>query len=332
MQAINDNLLFFFRLPDNAVFVSSIVSCAYLVAHKFKKVNQATSYSVCRIFVILFFPFVGCCLMAYIYVYVIRKHFTKTEVKIKKAIIAALTPGIAMPITAIAKYLVLRKSTEIIAPDRAFVLCYFIRGGAIILYRTMQSGFQNIWLFIGLSLLHGVSNVLSKATLNVRSKIWTFFVECYNRTCCGPRLKVQPLNSPRIRRLNADLEIQNILFEYSTVIFSQTYLACYLVMSFDVPPWQVIKGPLIKIAISLAIDFVFNIISVFIQIHFYNIPMRKVWSKYWLRHVAANAFMIIMMVSYFGTSLMSVFADNRSINTEHELKNCTSIFVSASRH
>ena len=86
----------------------------------------------------------------------------------------------------------------------------------IILYRTMQSGFQNIWLFIALSLLHGVSNVLSKGTLNIRIKIWTFIIKCYNRTCCGPRLEVKSLDSPRIRRFNADLEIQNILFEYTT--------------------------------------------------------------------------------------------------------------------
>ena len=208
---------------------------------------------------------------------------------------------------------------------RAFVLCYFIRGGSILLYRTMQAGFQNIWLFIGLSLLHGVSNVLSKGTLNIRIKIWKSFVKFYNRSCCGPRLKVQPLISPRIRRFNADLEIQNILFEYSAVILSQTYLACYLIMSFDVPPWQVIKGSLIKIAISLAIDFVFNIISVFIQIHFYDVPMRKVWVKYWRRHVTANAFMIII-VSYFGVSLVSVFLGHKYILTEYKLRNCTSMF------
>ncbi len=143
----------------------------------------------------------------------------------------------------------------------------------------MQSDFQNLWLFIGLSLLHGISNVLRKATLNFRIKVWKLFIKCYNTACCGPKLKVQPLNSPRIGRFNADLEIQNILFEYTAVILSQAYLACYLVMSFDVPPWQVIKGSLIRIAISLAIDFVFNIISVFIQIHVYDIPMRPYFEK-----------------------------------------------------
>ena len=62
-------------------------------------------------------------------------------------------------------------NSVIIAADKAYALCYFLRGGAIGLYRKMQSDFQNIWLFVGLSLLHDVSNVLSKATLNLRIKI-----------------------------------------------------------------------------------------------------------------------------------------------------------------
>ena len=277
----------------------------------------------------LSFAFLGICLLAYIYSYVIIRYFTSSESKIKRAIIAALTPGITIPVTAISKYIVLRKSTQIIASDRAFLLCSFLRGGAITLYRTMQSGFQNIWLFIGLSLLHGVSNVLSKATLNFRIKIWALLVKYFNKTsCCRAKLEVLPLNSPRIRRLNADLEIQNILFEYTGVILSQAYLACYLVMSFDVSPWQVIKGSLMRIAIGLAIDFLFNIISVFIQIHFYDIPMRKVWLNYWRRHLIANAFICICMVSYFSAPLVSVFASRKymSMFKESKLRNCTSVF------
>ncbi len=280
-----------------------------------------------HIFCILSFVFVGPSLLSYIYTYTIVKYFKEEEGTIEKAVIAALTPGMVFPVTAIVKYLVLRKISEMITPDRAFVLCYFLRGGSIVLYRTMQSGFQNIWLFIGLSLLHGISNVLSKATLNFRIKIWKFFIKCYNKACCGPKLEILPLNTPRKRRFNADLEIQNILFEYTAVILSQAYLACYLVLSFDVPPLQVIKGSLIRIAISLAIDFVFNIISVFIQIHFYNIPMRKVWLKYWRLHVAANSFMIIIFVSYFGNVLVTVFVNNNyAFKEEHKLRNCTTVF------
>ena len=172
------------------------------------------------------------CFYVYFYNFVIVPKFVQTKDRIRKAIIAAVNPAMVFPITAIAKYIVLRKSSEIISPDRTFVLCYFLRGGSIVLYRTMQSGFQNIWLFVGLSLLHGVSNILSKATLQLRIKIWKSFLTCFNKICCGPRLELQLSDSPRIRRLNADLEIQNILFEFSTLIVSQMFLACYLVLSY----------------------------------------------------------------------------------------------------
>ena len=316
----------FSRLPGNLLFVLSVVCGAYFAARKFKKVNPQTSYSVFRIFFVLSFAFLGTSIFAFVYSFIIFRYFLESDGKIKKAIIATLTPGIIFPLTAIVKYIALRKSSGIIAPDRAFVLCYFLRGGSIGLYRTMQSGFQDIWVFVGLSLLNGVSNVLSKATLNFRMKLWTFLIRCLNRMCCGSRLEVKPLNSPRIRRFNADLEIQNILFEYATVILSQAYLASYLVISHDVPPWQIIKDSSIRVAISLAIDFAFNIISVFIQIHCYNIPMQRVWVKYWRRHVCANAFMIIALVSYFGPVLVNVFADSNFSSTGYELKNCTTLF------
>ena len=263
----------------NILFIISIFCGAFLVTRKFKKVNPTTTYGFFHIFFTLSFAFFGSFLISFLYNYMIIKYFKETEGKFKKAVIAALTPGLLFPLTAIAKYVVLRKSSGIITPDRAFVLCYFIRGASIMLYRTMQSDFKNIWLFISLSLLHGVSNVLSKATLNLRIKMWKTFMKCINNTCWGVRLQVRALNTPRIRRLNADLEIQNILFEYATVIWGQAYLACYLIMSFDIPPWQTIQNSLTRIAISLALDFVFNLISVFIQIHYYDIPMRKVWTR-----------------------------------------------------
>ena len=296
------------------------------MTRKFKEVNPTTTYGFFHIFFTLFFAFFASSCLCYFFTHILIKYFKETDSKFKKVAIAALTPGILLPVTAIAKYLVLRKSSQIIEPDRAFAFCYFMRGAAIILYRTMQSDFQNIWLFIGLSLLHGVSNVLSKATLNLRIKIWQMLIEWLNNSCCGIRLQVQALDTPRIRRLNADLEIQNILFEYTTVILSQAYLACYLLMTFNVPPWQIIQYSLTRIAISLGLDYVFNLVSVFIQIHYYNIPMGKVWTKYWLRHVSANVLIIILTVSYFGPSVVSVFTGNKYSLKEYKLRNCTSIF------
>ena len=290
--------------------------------------NPRVSYSVFRIFFTLSFTFFTSCVLSYIYTFFIIKKFKEAESKIEKAIIAALTPGLTLPLTAIAKYILLRKCLEIISADRTFVLCYFLRGGSIVLYRIMQSDFQDFWLFVGLSLLHGASNILSKATLHFRIKIWKSFIACFNKVWCGPTLEIQPLDSPRIRRLNADLEIQNILFEYSTVILSHVYLACYLVVSYEVSPWPIMKDSLIRIVTSLGIDFVSNLLTVFIQVHFCNIPMQKVWQKYWRRHVTANALMIIIYVTYFANSMIHVFADSKytlKIKEKYKLRNCTTL-------
>ena len=181
----------FFRLPGNLIFIFSLVCGAYLVARKFKEVNASTSYSVFRIFVTLSFVFLTCSLASFFYTFMLMKYYRETRGKVKRAIIAAITPGMILPLTPIAKYIVLRKSAEMIAPDRAFVLCYITHGASIVLYRTMQSGFQDIWLYVSLSLLHGVSNVLSKATLNFRVKFWTVFIRFLNRTCLGRRLDVR---------------------------------------------------------------------------------------------------------------------------------------------
>ena len=295
-----------------------------MVARKLKKISPSLVYSLCQICFCLSFTFLACSVVSYVYTYIIVERFKQTQNKIKKAVIAALTPGLVLVPTAVSKYLVLRKSSEIVTADKAFVLSYFLRGGAIGLYRTMQSDFQNIWLFIGLSLLHGVSNVFSKGTLNLRIKMWKCFIHLANKTRFGATLDVMPLNTPRIRRFNADLEIQNILFEYTTVILSQAYLVLYLATNFTVHPWEVIKYSLIRICISTVIDFFFNIISVFIQIHVYDIPMRRVWLKYWRRHVFATSFIMICMISYFGTPLVGVFEAREDRKLEYHIKNCTS--------
>ena len=307
------------------LFVLTLLICVYLVVRKFRQVNPTTDLSFGQIFFCLSFTFIACTVLAYIYTYVIVAYFIETKNKIKKALIAALAPGLVLLPTAIGKYLVLRRSLGLFPIDKAFVICYFLRGGAIGLYRTMQSDFQNIWLFIGLSLLHGVSNVLSKATLGLRIKMWKFFIACANKTRCGATLSVETLDSPRIRRFNADLEIQNILFEYATCILSQAYLVLYVVMNLNVDrPWEIIQGSLVRICISTGIDFAFNIVSIFIQVHFYDIPMRRVWLRYWRRHMVANIVIIVNMVSYFGFSLVSVFEAREDRLREYPLRNCTS--------
>ena len=71
----------------------SIVSGAYLVARKFKKIHLV-NYSVLRIFLILSFVYVGTCLFYFVYTVILIKYFRLTKDKFRRAIIAATIPGI----------------------------------------------------------------------------------------------------------------------------------------------------------------------------------------------------------------------------------------------
>ena len=67
-------------------------------------------------------------------------------------------------------------------------------------------------------------------------------------------------------------------------------------------------------AIGLAIDLVFNFISVFIQIHYHDVPMRRVWNKCWKRHVIANAIMLVVLILFFTSDMQKILKRNQSQN------------------
>ena len=135
---------------------------------------------------------------------------------------------------------------------------------------------QNIWLFIGLSLFFSVMNFLKKATHRVRMSLWKYIISLLNRTVCCVRLSEMPCNTPHYRRLKADLDIQDMLFEYSTLVLSQAYFVLYHVESFGLSMSSFVFEALKKVAIGIEIDFFFNFLSNFVQIHYYNLPINRV--------------------------------------------------------
>ena len=76
--------------------------------------------------------------------------------------------------------------------------------------------------------------------------------------------------------------------------------------------------------IGLAIDLVFNCISLFIQIHYHDVPLRRVWFKCWKRHVIGNAIILMMLILYFTSDILSVFQSRQDRSPpKSPIKNCT---------
>ena len=292
-----------------------------IVVRKIRQNEPRLSYSSRHIFTVVAVPIFGGFVMGVFYKYVVVASFNSLNNVIYRVVVAISTPTLALVPTAICRHLALRRTSEIIDPGRSFGLVYAMRAAFISLYRIMQADFKNIWLFLGLSVLSGVSNMLKTATLRVREKVWAKAIRFLNKTCCI-RLRQLPHNTPHYRRLKADTEIQNILFESGSLILSQFYIVLYTITNFEVSDWIVVKSSLIRIMIGLAIELLFNLVSNFIHVHYYNIPITRVWSKHWKRHMFANIIVVAPFVCYFTKPLLAVYQD-RFEEMNYTIRNCT---------
>ena len=320
----------YYRIPANLLFFSGIICCSFVILCNIRanrSRNYTLSYSKRHIFALVSAEFLACSVLAYIYRYSIVPKFNRIKQEnLNKFMAAAIAPAITIIPAAICKHFIaLGRSYQVVNPMRSFVLVYFIRGGVILLYRTMQADFKNIWLFIGLSLFSGFLNILEKATHGIRIKMWRSIISLLNRTVCCQGLNELPRDTPHYRRLKADLEIQDMLFEYSTLVLSQGYFVLYFVESFQLSVSSFCLESLKRVAIGIGIDFCFNCLSNFVQIHCYNIPVGRVWKEDWKRHMLANFIIVIVIVSYFSPVLVSVFQarETGTSNRQYIARNCT---------
>ena len=312
-----------YRVPGNMLFAINLLVGSIIVVRKIREIRPNVSYSNLQMIIVISVEFLTSFAVAMFYRYLAVPLFNSLKNETWKFFVAMLTPLLILLPTAVCKHMALRRSSEIIQQQRSFILVYFMRGSSIALYRIMQADFQNLWLFVGLSFFSGLSYVFRTATWNIRNKIWARVIKLLRATCCA-NLRQLPVNTPHSRRLKADLEIQNILFENNILIVSQAYLVLYMISSFELSEWTVIKKSLSRLAIGLTIEFVFNTLSVFFHIHWYNIPIPRVWTKYWRRHIFANAVILVVIVCYFTVVLLSVFQVRmHNSPTAYVIKNCT---------
>ena len=315
----------YYRYPVNILFFTGLICCSIVMVHSIRMSDVSMSYSNLHTMTLLSTQFaVGTILSCTIW-YGIVPFFISLKEEKYKFLVAALAPAITVILSAICKHIALRRSSEVVHPGRSFVLASFIRGGVIYVYRIMQADFQNIWLFIGLSLFSSVMSFLKKATHRVRMALWKYIISLLRRTVCCARLSAMPYNTPHYRRLKADLDIQDMLFEYSTLVISQAYFVLYHVESFELSMSSFFFEALKRVAIGIGIDFLFNCLSNFVQIHYYNIPIARVWKKYWKRHLFAHMIIVVVIVSYFTEVLLSCFRARESGTNEipYIVKTCT---------
>ena len=323
-EKANSSLLTY-DLPVCFMFLIAGLWKCWIVTRKIRQIYPTVSYTRCHIFTVVTVPLFSAFAMATFFTYGIVVWFNSHDNVLHRLVLALASPTLALLPAAICRHMALWRSSEIIEPGRRFVLVYFVRGAFITLYRVMQADFGNIWLFAVLSFLSSLAGFLRTATDRIRSKFWARIIKFLNKTCCSG-LHHLPGDTPHHRRFKADIEIQNLLFENISIILSQSYILVYVITNFQLSDWSVVKTSLTRIAISWGFEFVFNILSTFVRIHWYDIPVARVWSKFWKRHLFANGIIVAIFVCYFTNPLLSVFQNrfhDKSMAGNYTIRNCT---------
>ncbi|XP_028414589.1 uncharacterized protein LOC114537686 [Dendronephthya gigantea] len=316
-----------YRVPGNVLFAIAVIMESAIVVSKIRQCDPGISYPNLQIFIIVAFPFFLAFAVAMFYRYALVYWFISLENVLFRFIVAITAPTLTLVLAVICRRMALRCSSQVVRPERSFALVYFIPATGIVVYRIMQANFKNIWLFVGLCIVSGVSRVLKVATVNIRGKVWARIIEISNKICCFT-LHRSHEDTPHHRRLKADMNIQNILFDSNSLILSQAYIVLYHITSFEMSAWTVLKSFFILTAIGLGIEIVFIFLATFIQIHWHNIPIARVWSKNWRRHVFGNGVVVIGVVTYFTKPLITVFQNRFQNNPvfgakNYTIRNCT---------
>ena len=313
---------FHYHVMGNLCFFTSILCSSYLIAVKIQK-NGNFSVPPAKILVmaVVCAQFIFSFIIGLTGTYFVIPAFTQLDDQLIKAIFAAITPTVTIIPVAVCRQLALL-SHAFTNSRNHFILAYFAYGATVIVYRVMQADVKDLWLFIGLSILHGLVNVVGKATEKLRYKLWTRIFRALKRFRCCRRMQLQAHNSSYHQRLNAEKEIQSMLYDYAAMILSQAYLILYLITNFDNNSEEISREALKRVAIGLGIDMFFNTFSILVRDYMYDIPVQEIWKRNWKVHMLANAVTATMTIWYFTPVLLTV-VHLRVEDPNYIVKNCT---------
>ncbi|XP_046857445.1 uncharacterized protein LOC124450827 [Xenia sp. Carnegie-2017] len=324
--SVNDGPKHYYRIPTYILFFASLFYACSMLLKTLRTGRRVISYSNAHIMFLFLVNFLFGGFYSYIYKYLIIPAFDKVREDEYKSLIAITSPVIGVFLNLVCWYIALLRSSEVIHPGRSFVLVYIIPGSVIFLFRTMQSDFKSTWVFVSLSLISAIFNFLRRVTLQIRYSFWSRVFRAFSCFHCCRRLHVFPWNTAHGRRLRADLAIQHMMSEYSSLVLSQAFFIFYQFQNFEIATETLSLEFLKRIAIAFGIDFIFHCLSNCIEMYYYNFPIGRVWRKNWKRHVLANTILLLTNIAYFNDDFMAVFRSHFQKSGESSMyvvKNCS---------
>ena len=326
LQVFNIYKRSWMSFPLNAIFVLILLMNSLLIGREIARRNEngrrGRMKKTLQVFAMLLAQFAFGLPITFLLVYVLIPWYDRAN-ETNRAVIAGSVPLV----TAMPKVIVRLAAQRIdfLHPGDSHALLVVVNFASAIVFRVMQAELTNLKFYILLSLVHGAIDLLERLTIVIRDYLWYFIYKKLKQCGVETTLNAARFRTPRSMRLVADVSIQMILGESTSLIAAVGFIQLYKFMYSDGSPQSPFDQFFIRVSIALSIDFVFNSFSLWLQMSYLNVAVARVWRKKWRKHMLIGLIITIVTLCYFTTHLFAVVED-RNIS-KAKVFNCMGPFT-----
>ncbi|XP_067044642.1 uncharacterized protein [Acropora muricata] len=250
--------------PLNGIFVLILLMNGLLIGRKIARSNEnrrsGRMSKILQVFAMLLAQFAFGIPITFVLVIVLIPLLDSVS-ETNRAVIAGSLPLV----TAMPKVIVRLAAQRIdfLHPGDSHVLLWVCDS-----FSRHASRIDNLKLFILLSLAHGAIDLLERLTIVIRDYLWYFIYKKLKQCGVKTALNAARFRTPRSMRLVADVSIQMILGESTSLIAVVGCIQLYKFMYCDGSLQSALNQFFIRVSIALSIDFVFNSFSLWLQMSY----------------------------------------------------------------
>ena len=217
----------------------------------------------------------------------------------KKLLIATFAPLVGVLVKVTSRICV-QTLYNITHPGYSYVLLSPLYCGYAIVFRVLQADLGSLYDIVILGIIHGAAEVIERSTMvfidhichmlrKRRSAPWGSF------------------RTPRRERLMADIAIMSMLYESTAIVSMNGYLYLYQFVYLKGESFvNLLQSFAIHTSVSLAIEWVFNSVSIAIETRYQNMPVMAIWRRRWKRHILVAIVNAVPMALWSSTNLLDI--------------------------
>ena len=222
-----------------------------------------------------------------------------------KLLIATFSPLLGVVVKVTSRICV--QKLYITYPGYSYVLLSPVYCGTAVLFRVLQADLGSLQAIALLGIIHGAAEVIERSTMvfidHICHMLW--------------KRRSAPWGSfrtPRRERLMADIAIMSMLYESAAIVSVNGFVYLYQFIYVKKEKFNnLLLLFAINTAVSLAIDWVFNSVSLAIESRYQNIAVMAVWRRRWRRHLLVAIANAIPIALFTGDTLLHILHGSSEI-------------------